>query len=46
MINDKQLSVAWHVDDLKMSHIDNAIVEDFVKDMEHEFRKETPLSVS
>ena len=39
MVNGRQLTVAWHVDDLKVPHIQKAKVEDFVNDMEQEFRK-------
>ena len=39
----KQLTVTWHVDDLKVSHMDKN--EAFIMDMETEFSKETPLSI-
>ena len=43
VVDDKQLAVAWHMDDLMVSHIDEKAVEQFVESMENEFGKETPL---
>jgi hypothetical protein len=36
----------WHVDDLKISHEETRVVDDFIKDLETEFGKETSLSKS
>jgi hypothetical protein len=36
----------WHVDDLKISHAETRVVDDFIRDLETEFGKETPLSKS
>ena len=41
MVEGKQLTVAWHVDDLKLSHVDENAIEEFLHDMESEFGKET-----
>jgi hypothetical protein len=46
MVDDKQLTVAWHVDDLKVSHVLSTVVDQFIKDMEDEFGKETPINKS
>jgi Reverse transcriptase (RNA-dependent DNA polymerase) len=46
MVNGKQLTVAWHVDDLKVSHVDVHIVDEFLNQMEQEFGKETPMNKS
>jgi hypothetical protein len=46
MVDDKQLTVAWHVDDLKISHVSAKVVDDFIADLDSEFGKETPLSKS
>ena len=46
MINGQQMTVVWHVDDLKVSHVDAAEVEKFVQRMETTFGKDTPLTVS
>jgi hypothetical protein len=46
MINGKQLTVAWHVDDLKVSHVDTPVVDNFIDMMEEEYGKEAPLTQS
>ena len=46
MINGSQMTVVWHVDDLKVSHVDAKEVGKFILQMEEAFGKETPLSVS
>jgi hypothetical protein len=46
MVDGKQLTVAWHVDDLKISHISAKVVEDLIANLDSEFGKETPLSKS
>jgi hypothetical protein len=38
----QQLTVAWYVDDLKVSHVQTTVVDQFIADMEGEFGKETP----
>ena len=40
------MTVVWHMDDLKVSHIDSKEVDKFIKQMEEEFRADAPLSVS
>jgi len=46
MINGSQCTVVWHVDDLKISHIDQAVVSSIVQLIEGEFGKEAPLTVT
>ena len=46
MINGHQMTVVWHVDNLKVSHVDTGEVEKFVQQMEDTFGKDTPLTVS
>jgi hypothetical protein len=46
MVDGKQLTVAWHVDDLKISHVSAKVVDEFIADLDSEFGKETPLSKS
>ena len=46
MINGQQMTVVWHIDDLKVSHVDAAEVEKFVQQIETTFGKDTPLTVS
>ena len=46
MINGQQMTVVWHVDNLKVSHVEAMEVEKFVQQMEETFGLETPLTVS
>ena len=45
-MNGKQITVVWHVDDLKISHVTTKVVDEFIEMMEEEFGKEEPLSQS
>ena len=45
-INGHQMTVVWHVDNLKVSHVDKKEVDKFIKQMEEEFRTDAPLSIS
>ena len=45
-VNGKQMTVVWHVDNLKVSHVDKKEVDKFIEQMEAEFGTEAPLSVS
>jgi hypothetical protein len=46
MVNGKQLTAAWHVDDMKISHVDVQVVDEFITMLEGEFGKKGPLSIS
>jgi hypothetical protein len=46
IVEGKQLTVAWHVDDLKVSHVLSTVVDQFIANMEDEFGKETPINKS
>ena len=46
MINGQQMTVVWHIDNLKVSHVEATEVEKFVQQMEETFGLETPLTVS
>jgi hypothetical protein len=46
IVEGKQITVAWHVDDLKVSHVQPKVIDQFIMDMESEFGKETPLNKS
>ena len=37
MVNGEQITVQFHVDDLKISHKEQAVLEDFLKDFRDEF---------
>ena len=44
-IDGKQMTIGWHVDDLKISHVDKNELENIIAKLEAEFGKETPLTV-
>jgi Reverse transcriptase (RNA-dependent DNA polymerase)/Zinc knuckle len=46
VINGKQCTIAWHVDDLKISHVDSAVVSSVIDQLSGEFGKEAPLTVN
>jgi Reverse transcriptase (RNA-dependent DNA polymerase)/Zinc knuckle len=45
-IKGKQCTILWHVDDLKISHVDPTVVTDVIAMLSAEFGKEAPLTVS
>jgi hypothetical protein len=46
MINGKQCTVVWHVDNLKISHVDPDVVSGIIELLSKEFGKEAPLTVT
>jgi hypothetical protein len=40
MINDKQFTIVWYVDDLKFSHVDSSVVNEMIEAVKSEFGKE------
>jgi len=45
-INGKQCTIIWHVDDLKISHVDKIVVEDILKLLNDKFGRESPLTTT
>ena len=45
MIKGKQCTILWHVDDLKISHVDENVLEDIVSKLNAKYGRESPLSV-
>ena len=45
-VGGKQLTVAWHMDDLKVLHEEERVLDEFIAMMEEEFGQDAPLSVS
>ena len=41
MVNGEQITVQFHVDDLKVSHKDQAVLEDFLSNLRNEFGQAT-----
>jgi hypothetical protein len=46
MINGKQCTVVWHVDDVKISHVDPNVVTDVIALFSAEYAKMSPLTIS
>ena len=46
MINGKQCTVCWYVDDVKVSHVEESVVDDVVSKMQEEYGKKAPLTVN
>lgn len=46
MANGSQMTISWHVDNVKMSHVDQEALEDVILKLEDEFGKEAPLTVT
>ena len=46
MIEGKQCTIAWHVDDLKISHKHTQVVDDIIAMLGDEFGKEMPLTIT
>lgn len=46
IVDGRQCTIAWYVDDLKISHTDPAVVEDIFQKLQDEFGKKAPLSVT
>ena len=45
-VNGSQLTVVWHVDDLKISQKDQSVVEDFIKELNGVYGKERELTAN
>ena len=45
-VNNKQLTMAWHVGDLKVSHEEEDVLDEFTGMMEMEFGQDAPLSIA
>jgi len=46
MINGEQCTVLWHVDDIKISHVDKNVVTQVIDLLSGEFGKEAPLDIT
>jgi hypothetical protein len=46
MVNGKQCTVLWHVDDLKISHVESEVNEWVLKSLNDKYGEETPLTVT
>ena len=46
VVNGKQCTILWHVDDLKISHVDGSVNESVLESLNTRYGKETPLTVT
>jgi hypothetical protein len=46
MVNGKQCTILWHVDDLKISHVDPEVVKSIIDQLNKRYGKEAPLVVT
>ena len=46
VINGKQCTIVWHVDDIKISHMSKDVVEDVIKSLNKSFGKESLLTTT
>ena len=46
MMHDKQMTITWHVDDIKVSHYDKDIVDAFIKRTKETYGDVTTLNPS
>ena len=46
IVNGKQCTIIWHVDDLKISHVEKNVVEDIIRQLSKKFGKESPLTTA
>ena len=44
-VNGKQLTIVWYVDDLKISHVDSAVVDSMIDSLKREFGQVSDLTV-
>ena len=45
IVEGKQCTIIWHVDDLKLSHVKQSVLEDIVSRLNERYGKETPVTV-
>ena len=45
-VNGKQVTVTWHVDDLKISSVDGALIDELITSLDARFGKMKPLTVT
>jgi Reverse transcriptase (RNA-dependent DNA polymerase) len=46
IIDGKQCTILWHVDDIKVSHVDKRVIEQVIENLEAVYGKEAPLVVT
>jgi hypothetical protein len=46
MLGGKQCTVLWHIDNLKISHMDVSVVNDLIDLIDNEYGKEGPITIT
>ena len=46
IINGKQCTIVWHVDNLNISHVNPEVVTQIISELENRFAQTIPLSIS
>jgi hypothetical protein len=46
MINNDQCTIIWHVDDLKISHVNEGVVTEIIDKISNVFGNEAPLTIN
>jgi Reverse transcriptase (RNA-dependent DNA polymerase) len=46
MVNGKQCTIIWHVDDLMLTHVNQEVLEHIVSELSKKFGNEDPLSIN
>jgi len=46
VIGGRQCTLLWHVDDIKVSHVDSQVLSEVLGELEKGYGKEAPLTVS
>jgi hypothetical protein len=46
MIDDKQYTILWHVDDINISHVEFDVSTDVIKDLDDGFGKEATMTIT
>jgi hypothetical protein len=45
-INGQKCTITWHIDDLKISHVDSNVVSDIIKKIDKVFGRKAPLTIT
>ena len=46
IVYDKQCTIIWHVDDLKTSHVDPAVISSVLSDIDAEYGKIAKMTIT
>ena len=46
IIDDKQCNILWHVDELKKSHVDPAVISSILSDIDTEYGKIVKMNIT